>query len=428
MKKEIRVSRSILSAVLLAGFAAWSHMADAAQPESDQALLARGAYLAAAADCAACHTVHGGAPFAGGLKMQTPMGAIFSTNITPDKRTGIGDYTEADFSQAVRKGVAKDGHNLYPAMPYPSYSKLTDADVSALYRYFMRGVLAVHQENVPSTIPWPLSYRWPLKIWSTLFADDRPFTPRTGKSAEWNRGAYLVQSLGHCGACHTARGVAFQENAYDESGSAFLAGAPLDGWFASNLSGDVNTGLGKWTVDDIKTFLHYGANAHASAFGPMTTVINHSTQWLNDGDRQAIAVYLKSLPAANPAPPVKSVSETVEGTEAMLRGAKIYSNFCVACHAVNGAGTSPYLAPLTGNPNVLEPNPQSLINITLNGTDPLVIDGKPAAYPMPAHRMALSDAEVADVLTYVRNSWGNQAPVVDVKDVAALRRQTGNGK
>ncbi|MBN3724619.1 c-type cytochrome [Burkholderia sp. Ac-20379] len=409
--------------VVLALFGALG-TARAAQPETDQAQIARGRYLAAAADCAACHTAKGGEPFAGGLKMATPLGAIYSTNITPDAATGIGRYTEADFARAVQGGVARDGHNLYPAMPYTSYAKVSDDDVRALYAYFLHGVAPVKQSDRPVDIRWPLSMRWPMKVWNALFLDDTRFSPRPDRSVEWNRGAYLVEGLGHCSACHTARGVAFQEKAIDEHGDAFLAGAALDGWFASNLRGDADTGLGRWSTDDLAAFLGTGANAHATAFGPMTDVINHSTQWLTEADRHAMAVYLKSLPVHDegkdghaPLAPADAAS--------VLRGARIYGNFCVACHLANGAGTPPYLAPLAGNPNLLETDPLSLINVTLNGADPLVIDGQPAPYPMPAHRSALDDTEVADVLTYLRNSWGNRAPAVSTHDVAAVRRRTG---
>lgn len=190
---------------------------------------ARGEYLARAGDCVACHSAPGGKAFAGGLKMGTPLGAIFATNITPDVETGIGTYTVQDFDRAVRRGVAKDGRHLYPAMPYPSYAKLTAADVRALYDYFMRAVPPVHQVNQPSRIPVYLSLRWPLAIWNALFVGGTGFTANPQKDAQWNRGAYLVEGLGHCGACHTARGWAFQEKSLDAGSPDYLSGALLDG-------------------------------------------------------------------------------------------------------------------------------------------------------------------------------------------------------
>ena len=357
--------------------------------------------------------------------MNAPIiGAIYATNITPDPETGIGRYTELEFARALREGVAKDGHNLYPAMPYPSYAKVSDDDVSALYAYFMRGVKPVHHANRAPDAPWPLTMRWPLKLWNMLFLEDWRFAPSSDKSLEWNRGAYLVQGLGHCGACHTPRGIGFQELALDERSSQFLSSAALDGWFASNLTGNTTTGLGKWSAEDIARFLKTGANTHATAFGPMTEVVNNSTQWMSDQDLAAIAVYLKSLRAAGaPVPPLGPIDPKV-----MAHGAQVYQNFCVACHLPDGKGTAPWLSPLAGNPNVLEGNPLSLINVTLNGTDALVINGIPAPYPMPAHRHALTDAQIADALTFTRNSWGNQAPAVTPGEVKTLRKQTGHDK
>ncbi|WP_442965510.1 cytochrome c [Ralstonia sp. A12] len=400
-------------------------IARADQPGPDHMLIERGRYLAQAGDCAACHTGKGAAPFSGGLKMNVPMlGAIFSTNITPDPETGIGRYSEAEFARALRDGVAKDGHNLYPAMPYPSYAKVSDEDAAALYAYFMHGVEPVKRANQAPEIPKLLQMRWPLKIWNMLFLDNQRFKPLPAKSVEWNRGAYLVQGLGHCGTCHTPRGIGLQEKALDERSSTYLSGAVLDGWFASNLTGNPTTGLGKWSDQDIVDFLKTGANTHATAFGPMTEVVNHSTQWMTDRDLAAMARYLKSLPAAG----ASAVPPGAISPQTMAHGAQVYQNFCVACHLPNGNGTAPWLAPLAGNPNVLEPNPLSLINVTLNGTEALVIDGVPAPYPMPAHRPALSDAEIANVLTYTRNSWGNQAPAVTADEVKALRKETGSDK
>ena len=414
--------RTLLPAILV--LLSTIGLARASQPAPDQTLIERGRYLAKAGDCIACHTGKGEAEFAGGLKMNVPMlGAIYSTNITPDPETGIGRYTEQDFARAVRKGVTKDGHNLYPAMPYPSYAKVSDGDISALYAYFMHGVKPVHRANQAPEIPKLLQMRWPLKIWNMLFLDDKPFQPIPAQSVEWNRGAYLVQGLGHCGTCHTPRGMGLQELALDERSNAFLSGAELDGWFASNLTSNPTTGIGKWSAKDIVDFLKTGANQHATSFGPMTEVVNHSTQWFTDQDLSAIAVYLKALPAGGtPALPPAPID-----AKTMAHGEQIYKDFCVACHLPNGAGTAPWLSPLAGNPNMLETSAASLINVTLNGTaaDPLVIDGVPAPYSMPAHRTALSDLEIANVLTFTRNTWGNHAPAVSEADVQKLRKQTG---
>jgi mono/diheme cytochrome c family protein len=216
----------------------------AANAQRAEAPASEGEYLARAGDCIACHSVRGGKAFAGGLRMGTPMGVIYSTNITPDPETGIGNYSYEDFDRAVRSGIAKDGHHLYPAMPYPSYAKISDEDMQALYAFFMREVPPVRQENKPNEIPWYRSPRWPLAVWNTIFARSGVYAARADRDAAWNRGAYLVEGLGHCGACHTPRGWAFQEKALDDGGGAYLQGAELDAWSAPSLRGDLRTGLG----------------------------------------------------------------------------------------------------------------------------------------------------------------------------------------
>jgi len=396
---------------------------------SDDPLVARGAYLAKVGDCVACHSAPKGKPFAGGLPMTTPMGNIYTTNITPDPDTGIGKWSEEDFEKALRQGVAKDGHNLYPAMPYTSYVKVRDDDVKALYAYFMKGVAPVNQANRPSDIPFPLNMRWPLKFWNMVFLDKGVYRDKDGKDVAWNRGAYLIQGLGHCSACHTPRGIAFQEKAIDESGSAWLTGGVLDGWLASNLTGEQNVGLGRWSDADLTTFLKTGANAHASAFGSMTDVINHSTQGMSDQDLTAMSAYLKSLPAAG-GTNAPAYAYDPKATAALLQhpandaGAKVYTAYCMHCHGVDGHAFAPLLAPLAGNPNVMEKDASSLINVTLNGTHDLVIQGIPAAYPMPKYAPVLNDQQIADVLTFIRAGWNNGAPAVGAADVAKLRKST----
>ncbi|WP_250516661.1 cytochrome c [Caballeronia sp. INDeC2] len=397
---------------------------------ADDALVARGAYLAKAGDCVACHSAPRGKPLAGGLPMMTPLGAIYTTNITPDPDTGIGRYTEEDFARAMREGVAKDGHNLYPAMPYPSYAKVNDEDIHALYAYFMHGVTPVKQANREPDMKWPLNMRWPLKLWNAVFLDKGIYRNKAGQDVAWNRGAYLIQGLGHCGSCHTPRGIAFQEKGLDESSSAYLTGGLLDNWFASNLTGEHNTGLGRWSEQDVATFLNTGANAHASAFGSMTSVINNSTQELSDADIAAMARYLKSLPASggNGGAPYsydpKATRVSLTRPAATDSGARVYTAYCMHCHGVDGRGFAPMLAPLAGNPNVLEKDPSSLINVTLNGTGDLVLHGVPAPYPMPRYAPVLSDQQVADVLTFIRGAWNNNTPAVQVEDVAKLRKAT----
>ena len=263
-----------------------------------------GEYVARAADCVSCHSVPGGMAFAGGLKMGTPIGAIFSTNITPDRETGIGKYSLADFDRAVRQGIARDGHRLYPGMPYPSYAKLTDADVAALYGFFMNQVPPVRQANRKSEIAPLLSARWPLAMWDALFAPHSTYAAKPGRDATWNRGAYLVQGLGHCGACHTPRAFSMQEKALDEGSAKYLAGAEIDGWYAPSLRGNVRTGLGTWSGKDIGDFLKHGHNRAGAPFGSMIDVVNNSMSYLSDSDIEAIATYLKSLPATAGEQPV----------------------------------------------------------------------------------------------------------------------------
>jgi alcohol dehydrogenase (quinone), cytochrome c subunit len=384
-------------------------------------------YLARAADCVACHSIPGGQGFAGGLKMGTPLGAIYSTNITPDPETGIGTYSLADFDLAVRHGIAKDGHHLYPAMPYPSYVKIADADVVALYYFFMQQVPPVHQANLKSEIPALLSPRWPLAFWNFLFAPSASYVEKSEHDALWNRGAYLVQGPGHCGACHTPRGIAMQEKALDDSSVKFLAGAELDAWYASSLRGDMRTGLGTWSAADIGEFLKHGHNRVGSSFGSMTDAINNSTSYFSEGDIEAIAVYLKSLPGTSAQQAVaydNATTEALHNSPTTQPGAAIYAGDCASCHGFDAEGYISYMPALAGNPVVLDENPSSLINVVLNGSEPLVAQGMPEAYRMPQFRQQLSDQDTADVITFMRNRWGNQAPAVTATQVAKLRKAT----
>lgn len=421
--------RPFTAAFLAANVALAAAPLTARADASSDALVARGAYLAKAGDCIACHSAPRGKPMAGGLPMTTPLGAIYTTNITPDPDTGIGRYTEQDFARALREGVAKDGHNLYPAMPYPSYAKINDEDMHALYAYFMHGVTPVKQANRAADIKWPLNMRWPLKLWNAVFLDKGVYKDKAGKDVAWNRGAYLTQGLGHCGACHTPRGIAFQEKGLDESSTAYLTGGVLDNWFGSNLTGEHNTGLGRWSEQDLVAFLKTGANAHATAFGSMTSVVNNSTQMLTDQDVTAMAHYLKSLPAAggNGNAPYSYDSKATKVSltrPASDSGARVYAAFCMHCHGIDGRGFAPMLSPLAGNPNLLEKDPSSLINVTLNGTENLVIQGVPAPYPMPRYAPVLNDQQIADVVTFIRGAWNNNMPAVQPEDVAKMRKAT----
>ncbi len=244
-----------------------------AAPAPSAEILARGEAVARQADCVACHSLPGGKPFAGGLEMGTPLGSIFATNITPDRQNGIGNYSLADFDRAVRHGVTPDGKRLYPAMPYPSYVKMSDDDIRDLYAYFMHQIQPAAVANRASGIEWPMNMRWPLALWNAVFVPSGTYQEKPHEDEQWNRGAYLVQAAGHCGACHTPRSVAMNEKALDEGGSAFLSGALLDGWYAPSLRQDHNTGLGRWSEDDIFQFLKMGRNQHAVVFGSMAEAI-----------------------------------------------------------------------------------------------------------------------------------------------------------
>lgn len=396
-------------------------------------LIKRGEYLARAGDCVACHTSKDGKAFAGGLPMETPIGTIYSTNITPDKATGIGSYSYDDFQKAVRHGIAKNGDTLYPAMPYPSYAVVSDEDMQALYAYFMHGVAPVAQQNKESDIPWPLSMRWPLSIWRTIFAPDvKAFQPKTGEDQELARGRYLVEGLGHCGACHTPRSVTMQEKALnDAKGSDYLAGsnAPIDGWTASNLRGDNRDGLGRWSEDDLVQFLRTGRNNDTAAFGGMTDVVEHSLQYLNDNDIKAIARYLKSLGAKDPSQvgfqPDDAVAQALWKGDDSKAGAAEYVDSCAACHRTDGRGYKRFFPALRGNPVVLADDATSLIHIVLSGSALPGVQGAPTTVVMPGFGWRLNDQQVADVVNFIRTSWGNRAmKAVTAHDVAEVRKES----
>ncbi len=394
----------------------------AAQPgDADAQLVQRGEYVARLADCVACHSLPEGKPFAGGLKMDTPLGAIHATNITPDREHGIGGYSLADFDRAVRHGVRPDGGRLYPAMPYPSYAKLSDEDIRALYAFFSKGVAAAAEPNKPGEIPWPLNLRWPIALWNGLFSASEPHADHPDKDVLWNRGAYIVEGPGHCGSCHTPRGLAFNEKALDGSQPAFLSGALLDGWYAPSLRNDPNTGLGRWSEAQIAQFLKTGRNQHAVVFGSMTEAFNNSTQFMSDDDLAAIARYLKSLPGdpQRDGPPWQ-----YQQARADAPGAHTYATRCASCHGSDGRGQGEWMPPLAGASSSMARENASSINITLNGAQRVVAAGVPDAYRMPAFREQLSDREIAEVLGFIRTEWGNRGGAVEVKDVAHLRERT----
>jgi mono/diheme cytochrome c family protein len=403
-------------------------VATAQSSDAQGQLIKRGEYLARVGDCVACHTATGGKPFAGGLAMETPIGTVYSSNITPDKTNGIGGYSEAEFDQALRHGIRKDGASLYPAMPYPSYAKVKPADVKALYAYFMNGVKAEPTPNRAVDIPWPLSMRWPLSIWRVVFApavagDD---AANAGSSAQIALGRYLVEGLGHCGACHTPRGVGMQEKALtDDSSQLFLSGGVVEGYLASNLRSDSRDGLGKWTEQDIVDFLKSGRNGHSAAFGGMADVVSNSTQHMTDADLLAIAKFLKSL---SPVRPGEAALVYDEKTHQALRkgtdqsnGAMTFLNNCAACHRTTGHGYDQTFPALALSPTINAKDPASLIKIALQGAVMPGTKAAPTQFGMPGFADRLSDADLADVLTYIRSNWGNHAPAVTADMVAKVR-------
>ena len=416
-----------MKAIVIATLALLGSFSAVAAQEDQQALIKQGEYLARAGDCVACHTAKDGKPFAGGLPMETPIGLIYSTNITPDK-SGIGAYSFDDFDKAVRHGIAKNGDTLYPAMPYPSYARVTETDMQALYAYFMNGVKPVAQENKAVDIPWPLSMRWPLAMWRWTFAPAvADFTPVTGQDPVVSRGAYLVEGLGHCGACHTPRALTMQEKALSAGdSSAFLSGsAPLEGWIAKNLRGDHKDGLGSWNEEQLVQFLKTGRSDRSAVFGGMSDVIVHSMQYMSEADLTAIARYLKSLPAVDAADMPHqydpAVADALWNGDDSKRGAAVYIDNCAACHRTDGHGYTRVFPALAGNPVLLSDDPTSLIHIVLKGGTLPATHTAPSTFTMPAFDWRLSDQEVADVVNFIRTSWGNKGGDVKAADVKGLR-------
>jgi mono/diheme cytochrome c family protein len=400
---------------------------------ASQEQVRRGEYLARAGDCSGCHTAPAGLPFAGGVPFSLPMGTVYSTNITPDLDAGIGNYSPDDFGRVMREGIAKDGHLLYPAMPYTSYCKLSPDDLLALYAYFMQGVQPVRVSNRPPQLYWLLRSRSIMGLWNALYLHGGEVAADASKSASWNRGAYLVQVLGHCGACHTARGIAGQEEATNErDGRQYLAGATLDNWHASNLTGAL-TGLHAWSKDEVVDFLRSGRTARAAAVGPMAEVVKQSTQYLTNQDLIAISDYLESLPSSSDqgqgdgestlqATAAFSATRALRLGDTGKRGARVYLDNCNACHRSDGSGASRTFPALARSEAVRAGDPTSLIHIVLAGASMPSTQTAPSAFAMPDFGWRLSDAEVADVLTFVRGSWGNHATAVSADQVVRLRK------
>jgi len=372
----------------------------------------RGRYLAAAGDCISCHTVKGGKPFAGGYPMETPFGTLYSSNITPDIETGIGAWTRDDFYRAMHEGKRKDGQNLYPACPYPWFTKMTREDVNDL-KAFLDTLEPVRAISPRNDLIWPLGWRRMVAGWNLLFFQPGEYKRDPGKSEPWNRGAYLVQGLGHCAACHTPKNM-FGASDHDRE---LLGGDAGESWFAPSLAGHPRDGLGSWSVDDIVQYLKTGANRDTASTGPMTEVVMNSTQHLGKDDLAAMATYLKDLPAHKPG----GGDGAAVDRDAMARGKGLYMDQCMGCHMEDGKGQKNAFPPLAASPPIQAARPQTLIQVVLTGDHMADPPDLPTGLAMPRFDWKLDDRQVADVLTYVRNAWGNRAPAVTARQVEKVR-------
>ena len=375
--------------------------------------LRRGQALTIAGDCMSCHLRPGGQPFAGGLGLNTPFGVIYSANITPDPTTGIGSWTSDQFYRALHQGIGWQGGNLYPAFPYPWFRRASRQDDDAILDYLMT-LPAVSYVPPRNHLPFPLNIRFLVKGWNLLFFRPREIQPDPSQSAEWNQGAYLVNGLGHCGGCHTPKNILGADKAH----RAFQGGT-LDSWVAPDLTGNPRTGLGGWSVDDITEYLQTGRNARGGAGGSMGEVVSYSTSLMTDQDRHAIAAYLKSLSAR------RDHAARTPNSGAMRRGAAIYSDACASCHLENGVGQPRYFPPLGQDAMLQQADPTGLEHLILAGSRVGATATRPSPLTMPSFAWKLTDGEIADVSTYIRNSWGNRAAPVSASKVRDLRRRLG---
>ena len=402
--------RSILAwLVLCSAFAPFPALAEPAPPE----VVAHGKSLVEASDCATCHTADPQRPFAGGKRIDTPFGAIYSPNLTPDRETGIGDWSDADFVRALRFGVAPDSSRYYPAFPYPYFTKFTRGDILAI-RAYLSTLTPFRNEEPPPALRFPLNFRVVMRVWNYFFFKPGILEPDQQKDIDWNRGRYLVEGAGHCGACHTPKNMF----GADRRGQAF-AGGRVGDWFAPRLDGAARSGLQSWSVDDIVEYLQSGRNARSHADGLMAEVVVNSTSKISDGDARAIAVYLKSLPAGPPEPQVILPPE-----DRMKSGEAMYEHACVACHEKDGSSAPRIYPPLPGNALLQSADPTSTLRIILDGAQTVTTPRAPNKGSMPAYAKQWTDQQIADVTNYIRNSWGNAAPLVTADQVAQARKAT----
>ncbi|HET7085178.1 MAG TPA: cytochrome c [Rhizomicrobium sp.] len=367
-----------------------------------------GRYQAVLGDCAGCH----GRDLAGGVVLKTPFGKMVAPNITPDKETGIGNYSLADFKQAMRRGVAPGGRRLYPAMPYPYYAHLNGHNIATLWDY-LQTVKPVKKAVDVNQLRFPFNIRALMRGWNMLYLRPAPIAME-GKGDDWNRGAYLVNGPGHCGACHAPKNMF----GADKGG---LTGASLQGWFAPDLTSESNAGLGSWSAADIVDYLKTGRNSHALASGPMAEAVENSTSQMHDSDLAAIAVYLKDLP------PSRGNGGGATGVEAQMKaGAIAYDISCAACHGRDGKGSALF-PPLAGNAAVRQVRAETAVRTVLAGGKAAATPGAPTGPGMPSLGWRLSNEQIANILTYVRNNWGNRAPAVSPETVGRIRAELHGG-
>jgi mono/diheme cytochrome c family protein len=413
----------------LAAAASLFAMCDAAHAQdADEAqLIKHGEYVARAGDCIACHSAAHGKPFAGGLPLETPLGNIISTNITPSKTNGIGNYTYAQFSEAVRHGVRADGANLYPAMPYTSYAKITDGDMKALYAFMMKGVAPVDESPEKTDLPFPFGIRMSMGVWNAMFLQKDAFKPDRTKSAEWNRGAYLVQGLAHCSTCHSPRNLMMAEDASRE-----LGGGVVGTWHAPNITPDVNSGVGSWSEADLVAYMKTGqAEGKAQAAGPMAEAVDNSLRHLSDADLQAMAVYIKSIPAIHDAADQQSAASFGQEHDATdevrghawpedknkLSGAQLYDGYCASCHQAKGEGANG-LPSLFHNTALGHANTDNLVMVMLDGVKHT--EDSPEVL-MPGFADLMTDQQMATLGNYVLTNYGNPDAKVSVEQIKTLR-------
>jgi len=376
----------------------------------------RGRYLAVLSDCASCHTVPGSnQPFAGGRAIETPFGNIVAPNITPDPETGIGSWSDDAFDAAIRKGLRRNGSRLYPAMPYPAYTKMSRDDVLAV-RAYLNAVTPVRNDVVVNTLPFPFNIRASMRVWNALYFKQGDYKPDAQKSAEWNRGAFLVDGPGHCGACHTPKTFLGGDRT-----DQYLRGGFLQGWSAPDITGDTRVGVGAWSAGDLVAYLKSGHNRVSAATGPMAEVVSLSTEQMTNTDLKAIATYLKSLSGNQDHPQTLPKEDP-----AMVAGAAIYRDQCSACHGIDGKGVAELFPSIAGSSMVKSDDPTTSIRIVLRGARSVGTKAQPTAAGMPSYGRQLDDAQIAAVLTYMRNGWGAAAAPVGTADVARVRADTAS--